>query len=936
MNREKILFLVVLVIAGLWGVSTLAGPYEPPPAPQPRTFYADVPTLKEWPGLAESARFLTLVSGRPDLAIPHEGTGRTVFVPHSDLLPVEAAVIDAPGGMATPWVLPPVGTFPGTGWYRWFLVAEIPIVPGVEEAEPENGAAAVDDEEEEEDRGPSEAEVLEDRKREFVASEWDKLYPETGEPYYGTISLPEEETKQGHTKYELLLPEGRTIKFYWEQIDPKRMQVQYTGNVILEGSRYHHVEFADTIANRYWSRRTEDRVGKGDARALVDLGRWVMDLAEEEKYDRMEGLSLAAKTFREALAAAPGDANALLALGEALHRQFRFDEELGLYQEALAAKATPDLYYRLARIYVVLDLPDAADEALTKALAMASGDTRCRLLRAKMRYEAGRYDDARSDFEDAERLGSPEEKTTAREGRARCLVALGEPEKAANMLAGVDDPESLTTRGAALYALRKWDEALAALGKAAELAPESARTTTLLGFAQAMTAKDAAGLDRALETLAKGRELDPLNYFWPPLGRGFAEQRRGRPVESVDAYSTAAMALPNEPYVHYALGRSYLRDGRYEDARNEFLKAVGFDYRFVDALFGAGTAYLEQGQFASARDYLGRTVEMQRRVYEAERDLARRTAAKEALVRARYRLGRAWLVSDDAPIPTRLKNALEQFQAILDLDEAHVKALNAKAYVLYQQGDPEEALVIFQKIPRLAPADSEEAAYAKAATDRIRDSLARRRWTDSFSRPDAPQVGGKWWSAPMAGTFGFRIANDQAVLRGTPPAAGGIWLVTGDPSVPSSSRNNLGDKFIRASTTLEVKPGLVDVHFILFRRGRGTDTPPQAVAGLGRGTKGEVVIVSKAANAKNESVEPLKDEQGNTVMWPDGPVTLGIQRIQDDGVIALSLNGERVATVDVGMRKINGPLELGFRVYCLQREPVDVAIEEVQMELYVQ
>ena len=60
----------------------------------------------------------------------------------------------------------------------------------------------------------------------------------------------------------------------------------------------------------------------------------------------------------------------------------------------------------------------------------------------------------------------------AREGRARVLLVKGEPAKAAAMLAGADDLKSLVTLGAALYATRDFQGALAAFERVVDEDPE--------------------------------------------------------------------------------------------------------------------------------------------------------------------------------------------------------------------------------------------------------------------------------------------------------------------------------------------------------------------------------------------------------------------------------------------------------------------------------
>ncbi|MCU0726413.1 MAG: tetratricopeptide repeat protein, partial [Planctomycetes bacterium] len=582
MNREKWLFVIVLVIVVGWGGLRLGSAYVAEPVPAGRTMQVAAPDVKDYGSIAEERRFAKILTGGETLASSVPERGRTILIPFSDLERLDPVMLPVPRDLPTPVVLPPVRLFPGTAWFRWFRAPPLVPVAAAEESTPDVDVPVDEGEEQEEtdaDRALREEAAIKSRGRfTFKESDYDLLILVSGSRWYGTISMLKEQKDAGHTKFALLLPENAAMPFYFEQIDTANGRVQTTGTMTRESRNLREIVFADTIENRYFAKRAVDRIKDVDAEALLALGRWVMDLSDLPNYNRPTGLALAVSTFEKAVAAAKGSVESVLWLGEALHRSFRFDEELSLYDRSLAEKPAASLQARRARIFRKLGLPGLELDALDQALAIAPGDVQSRLRRGDACAAAGEYQKAIGDFSEAERIGALEEQVAGRDGRGRALLLMGRPKEAIALFGSATDAASLTTLGSAHYALKQFSEARAAFGKAVAADPAHAEALTGLGFAMSHTATDTAGLEEALATLEKARGLAPLNYFYPPLGQGFADARLGNAVASQDRFLMAAKAVPSDPYVHYALGASYLRDGRFAEARDMFLKALELDY----------------------------------------------------------------------------------------------------------------------------------------------------------------------------------------------------------------------------------------------------------------------------------------------------------------------------------------------------------------------
>ncbi|MHC4472582.1 MAG: tetratricopeptide repeat protein [Planctomycetota bacterium] len=930
MNREKWFAIIVCPLAILLALWSYMDVYEKGDRPQGGQLAVVAPVVDDWPDKTGAERFVMNVARLPALPDLVPDSGRTILEAYSDLLPVEKAVLALPRALQTPVVLPPVSPSPWVPFYGRFRAKEIGTVPGApsEEEPPEIPDVAEGEEPDEVDSG----EVLESRKKPFIESEWDSLTLLAGGKWFGTISLTKEGRDRGLTKYHLLLSEHRELEFYFEKRNTTTGKIESRGTTSLKSQSIQTVEFADTIENRYWSRRVSDRVQAGDVPALLELGRWIREIAEEAAYVRTEGLDLAVATFEEALKAKPDDLEATLELGETLHRAFRFDDEVALYDEAIGALKAPEILARKARVLRKLDLHAPAERVLGEALTIAPGDTAARLDRAETRYllgltaeakeRAGWIDGAIRDFQEVQNSGTPEERTAAREGRARAHLARGEPEAAESLLGGdVTDEASLTTLGCARYARKNFVGAASAFEKALEVNPESARALTNLGITQAQMALDWAGIETAIENLEKARQLDPLNYFYPPLGLGFAEQRRGhreeRPehfAKSVDHYLTAKMALPTNPYVHYILGVSYLRDENYKEARREFLEALKLDYRFTDALLGVGTASLELGDWVDARAHLNRALQV-----EGES------------VFTRYRLGRAFLLSDDLPEAVRYRKAREQFEQVLKTDDQHVPSLNALGYIAYQLDDVETAYRRFGQARDLAPESKTDPdrLYADDSKARIADAQSRRLWVDSFDRPNSAKVANGWAQTSLQAVTP-RVQNGAVVVRGRHPSENVLWLTRGSKTLNGS--------FIAVEAVVRWKrTDHVNNRFLIFqRRGKsGEDTWNQV--GIEKNARGEVVVYHKKQSEKQKTRIIVRDDDGESLLWPDGEAVLRIERSNHKrGVFTLYLNEEQIGEVEAGIRRRAGTLELGFGFQATTGEQHDSRIQEVRIEQYVQ
>jgi len=457
---------------------------------------------------------------------------------------------------------------------------------------------------------------------------------------------------------------------------------------------------------------------------------------------------------------------------------------------------------------------------------------------------------------------------------------------------------------------------------------------TALGLAEVLAAKDWEAMDAAIRRLEEARKASPLNYFWPPLGMGFAEQRRGmreehadRLVRSVDHYTTAVTALPGNPYVHYILGVSSFRDGRYADARAAFMKALELDFRFVDALIGAGTAALEMREWATARKDLGRALELERRDLAAARgDKGEEKRAKAGVMLILYRLGRTWLLSDDVSEEQKLNEARSLFLDILDIDDRHVQAQLALGFLSYRLGDVEESLRRLDLSRDLAKEGTLLRERSEESKEKILDSENRRRWVDTFERK-LGKVANDWMVLGVE-AMKPRISEGKAVVSGRMPRRGTIWLYRGN--------KKLNAKFISAGAVMRVGArDRVHARFFAYTYGGDKNSIANAV-GIERSATGEVSVIHRRPNDDDWTRIRLKDETGAPVTWPEGWVEVEVGRTDHKkGKFEILMNGERIGTVDLGVKRRAGTgLYLGFQFEANGGESFTAEVDEVELEIY--
>jgi tetratricopeptide (TPR) repeat protein len=149
------------------------------------------------------------------------------------------------------------------------------------------------------------------------------------------------------------------------------------------------------------------------------------------------------------------------------------------------------------------------------------------------------------------------------------------------------------------YDQRRYQEAVAKLRKAAELDPSSARIQDSLG-----NALDMQGLmDQALATFQRSVELNrkiPHPSPWPPHDLGYLLLRMEKFTEAEAALRESLRYDPKMAQTHYYLGRTLEKEGRDQDAIEEYKQAVSGDKISTEACYSLATLYRKLHRDADA------------------------------------------------------------------------------------------------------------------------------------------------------------------------------------------------------------------------------------------------------------------------------------------------------------------------------------------------
>ncbi len=489
------------------------------------------------------------------------------------------------------------------------------------------------------------------------------------------------------------------------------------------------------------------RVQVGDFKACYELAKWSLQfpkLHENTKEVLRDAVKIDAKFL-----------DAYLLLSDLLGEEYRktvtptekqLNDEIELYRHAIGSGVNdPRIYYRLGLAVRKTGLLRGAIPILRKALETSAS------------------------------AGVPEIGTWSRHEIGEMLLELGQPEEAlkefeAVLASSPDDFRSLLGKGEAKVVLGELDEAEAALAQAATIDPYYPKPFALLGSiaylkgelqdaqvwlgrAQAVGLPDAAVLTTlglvharmgkftsAATELAQALTVDPGNWR-AEVARGYLAENENKGEDAISAYMRAIEIEPASGVAYFKLAGAYYAADDKDSASRELTRALKNGYRPVEVFKFLGRIEYELGNYDVAA-----------------RNLRYSIAADDKDADAHYLLAMSCVkLKLDFLARRHLERAVE-------LNSAHVEALDALGYLAYTSGDLAGAMARFMSVLVVDPDD----AYAGDAITKINQILYWDLWEDSFTRSDSDDVSNDW-TEENDGTCGIemKIESNAARFSGT-------------------------------------------------------------------------------------------------------------------------------------------------------------------------
>lgn len=425
--------------------------------------------------------------------------------------------------------------------------------------------------------------------------------------------------------------------------------------------------------------------------------------------DRAGDLKEAERHFAAAAAFAPFSASARNNYGAVLVRVGRTQLAAAQFEASLKLDpAQPSALVNLAQIKFNSGKPDdlrAARDLFTRAHAVAPDVETARAL-VVIALRLGERDAAAAAYRDySARVAAP-----STSGASSPTATLSSSD--------ASSPASRATLGAALLEGGLADDAVWELSAALALDPSNVDALVALSRAH-LRLKDIKSAGRTLEAaVARGMEdariyaaladvyeaggyvenaipamrlaisRDPKNESYR-LRYGLLLNDTKAPAAAVIRLREALQEFPNSSPLWLALGIAQMGDGKSDDARKSFERALELDPRSAPALAYLGSTYGERGQYAEAAAYYERAV-----------------AAAPNVAVPYYLAADALLKQPEVDAPRVEKYLARAVELEPDFASAHMAL--AKLYVRGERWT--EAAAAFERVTRLDP-DSSEAHY---------------------------------------------------------------------------------------------------------------------------------------------------------------------------------------------------------------------------------
>jgi tetratricopeptide (TPR) repeat protein len=275
-------------------------------------------------------------------------------------------------------------------------------------------------------------------------------------------------------------------------------------------------------------------------------------------------------------------------------------------------------------------------------------------------------------------------------------------------------PEAQLALGQCLVTLKKHPEAVAALNEGLKWGPKW-RPKFLVALGDAELARDS--LRDAGIYYTKAREESPEDPT-PRRALGDFYVKRGIPALAVPEYMAAASMDTSDVELVYALGQAFFFDKRYNDALEQYRRAVTMDPEFPPAQFSLGYIYYLSGP-ADRRRYADAKEPLEKFVALEPNDARGWSVLGRTLYFLRERDASYDALRKAESLGEKSKDHFTVFARLLTERREYDAALQA-----YTRGEPEPSdfLVIAQLYSRQGQYAAAESVYNEVA---VRDSTSR-------------------------------------------------------------------------------------------------------------------------------------------------------------------------------------------------------------------
>ena len=164
---------------------------------------------------------------------------------------------------------------------------------------------------------------------------------------------------------------------------------------------------------------------------------------------------------------------------------------------------------------------------------------------------------------------------------------------------------SLAQEAAQLAQFQQYDEALARIQLAAQLAPQDPQILALMGSLYLQVGDSAAAVS-ALEDARALSSDDPV--IWFTLGSAYFSEAKY--LQAANALEKGLGLEPGSPAAHFDLGNAYYKLNRYQKAIDEYETAISYDEQFWPAINNIGLVLYEMGESDSAIEQWERSLDV--------------------------------------------------------------------------------------------------------------------------------------------------------------------------------------------------------------------------------------------------------------------------------------------------------------------------------------